>query len=103
MGMINSNCAFYESRCASSHKNRQYLRDYKLNKPYVEKPYALQLDPIQICKLAFKHNDIDLAKSIINYPISIKPEYLLKYLVKYDINFSNDDSDESVCDYIWRN
>lgn len=103
MGITNSKDPFYKYWCTRSHENRQYLRDYKLNKPYQNKPYALQLDPLQICKLAFKHNDIDLAKSITNYPISINSNELLKYLVKYDIDISDDDTNESVCEYIWNN
>ena len=43
----------------------------KKKKPkYVQLPYELQLDPIQIYKKAIKNNDLDLAKSI-NYVLSI--------------------------------
>jgi hypothetical protein len=52
------------------------------------------LDPHQIFKLALKSDDIDLAKSIKNYPVALELS-LLYYLGKYDAN--------SVSDYIYNN
>ena len=87
------------------------LKNYKINIPYIEKPYELQLDPVQIIKRAIKHNDMDLAKSIKNYPMSIKSFRLLCYLITYKDN--NEESGEeimqdvpfslTVCDFIWDN
>ena len=73
-------------------------------KPYVEKPYELQLDPAQVIKRAIKYNDLDLALSIKNYSVSINAGLLFCYLILYDepidpIEFES----ESVCQYIWSN
>ena len=81
-------------------KIKNNLKKYKLA-PYVNKPYELQLDPNEVIKRAIKHNDMNLAKSIINYSISINPFLLFCYLIGYkDIDLNDT---ESVCDYIWNN
>jgi hypothetical protein len=51
--------------------------------PYVNLPYEFNLDPKQICKLAFEEDDIDLAKKIKNYSISIRLNTIVKLLKKY--------------------
>lgn len=83
-------------------KIKRNLKYYKVDKPYVELPYELKLDPEQIIKRAIKHNDTELAKSIRSYPVSITSFDLMCYLITYR-NTDEDDSEESVCDYIWEN
>lgn len=87
----------------TNRKIKSNLKYYKPSKPYVEKPYELKLDPSQIIKQAIKQNDMELAKSIRNYPISIGTFELMCYLMTYKNNNNIDDMDESVCDYIWEN
>ncbi len=80
------------------------LEDYKIKMPYVEKPYALNLDPVQIYKEAMKSNDIDLAKSIKHYRVSIDPCILVECLHRYESDGNTDESDiDSVYDYIYNN
>jgi hypothetical protein len=79
-----------------------HLKDYKIIKPYSEKPYELNLDPLQIYKKAMMENNIDLAKSIKNYPISISSVWLLEYINSYGNISHSCDSDELVTveDYV---
>jgi hypothetical protein len=59
---------------------KKYLAKFKLDDEYVHKPYEFNLDPENIFKIAIKSDDIDLAKSIKNYSISIGNSCLLNYL-----------------------
>jgi hypothetical protein len=72
-----------ESNFASESTIKNYLVNFKINDEYAMLPYELNLDPEQICKSAIKHNDVDQAKSIRNYSISISPYIILRYLTKY--------------------
>lgn len=63
----------------------------------VSKPYVLQADPTEKIRLALKTNDIDLAKSIKNYPLSICAKKLIYNLVLYDTE------NNEVYKYIWDN
>lgn len=63
--------------------NKQYLKKFKIDKHYIILPYKLNLDPIQICKLAFEEDDIDMAMSIINYNISIDLYILMDLLIEH--------------------
>jgi hypothetical protein len=63
---------------------KKHLASIKLDKKYVNKPYELNLDSKQILQIALKDNDVDLAKSIKNYSVSICVEKLLSILDKYD-------------------
>jgi hypothetical protein len=72
---------------------KRYLRNFHLNEPYVMRPYIENLDPEQIYKMSLKNDDIDLAKSITCYPISIKPTVLFQYLEGYDQG--------DVYNYVW--
>ena len=72
-----------ESNFASETVIRNYLANFKINDEYAMLPYELNLDQEQICKSAIKHNDIDQAKSIINYSISIPPYLIIRYLTTY--------------------
>lgn len=62
---------------------KKYLREFKIDDTYVSKPYDSNLDPDEILRLAFEEDDVDLAKSIKNYPVSIHGCYLMHLLVKY--------------------
>lgn len=66
---------------AGGNINRRFLE--KMDTEYMVLPYELNLDPIQICKMAFKEGDIDLAKNIKNYSISIPSNTIVKFLIKY--------------------
>jgi hypothetical protein len=59
---------------------KKYSASLKIDKEYVYKPYEFNLDPIDIFKKSLEDDDIDLAKSIKNYPISINIDTLLRYL-----------------------
>ncbi len=50
---------------------KKYLKDYVFDEVYVMKPYHLNLDPDQIFEQALQTNDLELAKSIKHYVISI--------------------------------
>ena len=63
--------------------DKKYLDNLKIDKQYSMLPYELNLDPEQICKLAFKEDNVELAKSIKNYRISIQLDILLRFLLKY--------------------
>ena len=71
---------------------KKNLASLKLDKEYVHKPYEENLDPKQILKMALEDNDVELAKSIKNYSLSIRTGKILSILEKYD----ND-----VTDYIY--
>lgn len=75
---------------------KQYLNEHEFNHPYVSKPYHLNFDSVDILEMAIKNNDIDSAKSIKFYSISIHPYDLLEYLAEY-AHLDND-----VCMYIWK-
>ena len=77
------------------HKARKYLKKVRIDKHYFLKPYAQNLDPEQIYERALENNDIDLAKSILDYPISISIDWLFECLLNRDFD------DELVSDYIW--
>ena len=62
---------------------KKYLKEFKIDATYIPKPYDLNLDPDEILKLAFEEDDVDLAKSIKNYPVSIHGCYLMGLLDKY--------------------
>jgi hypothetical protein len=72
---------------------KAYLRNFLLDEPYATKPYDLNLDPEQIYQMALENDDIDLARSIIHYPISIRPILLFRHLLQYKKG--------DVYDYIW--
>ena len=74
---------------------KKYLRNFKIDDPYICKPYEFNLDPIQIFESAIENDDLDLAKTIINYPISIIIDDLVPYLEEYY------NTDNSVIDYIY--
>lgn len=68
---------------------KKNLASLKLDKEYVHKPYESNLDSKQILKIALKDNDVDLAKNIKNYSVSIHIEKLLEILEKYDNDVTN--------------
>jgi hypothetical protein len=65
------------------HIDQRYLEKFEMDDHYIAVPYEFNLDPRQICELAFEEDDIDLAKKITNYSISIKLKTVLKLLKKY--------------------
>lgn len=67
---------------------RKYLRNFKIDDTYVSKSYESNLDPDEIFDWAIKHDDIELAKTIKNYPISISYYRLLSRLEQYDNDVS---------------
>ena len=71
---------------------KKYLKNFKIQNPYILNNYESNLDPNQILKKSLKYDDIDLAKSIKNYPMSIYVFTLLKHLQLYN---------NSVTDYIY--
>lgn len=109
MGIIDPGNEEFEQRCMTTIENRQYLQYYIDNYSYIEKPYSLVYDPCDIYEEAIMSNNIDLAKSIINYPVSVEMTCLLGTLMidenyySNDYDSSDDDYGESVCDYIWNN
>jgi hypothetical protein len=78
-------------------KIKKYLRNFSVDDIYVCKPYELNLDPYEIFKRAIKSDDIDMAKSIINYPVSIKLGQIFPHLeyCKFGSKI------KSVSSYIW--
>lgn len=70
-------------------KINEHLASIKIDDVYVSKPYEPIVDPHQIFKQAIKHNDIDMAKRIKNYPVSITEYYLLNNLRDYDNDVTN--------------
>jgi hypothetical protein len=71
---------------------KKYLRNFHLDEPYALKPYHMNLDPEQIYKMSLEDNDIELATTIVSYPISIRPDILVGHLIECKTN--------DVCDYI---
>lgn len=68
---------------------KKYLRNFKMDEIYVSKPYEFNLDPLQIFKIAIKNDDIDLAKTITNYSISIRICDLISFLEEYNNSVTN--------------
>jgi hypothetical protein len=64
--------------------NIRYLKKFKIEKNYTILPYKLNLDPIQICELAFEEDDIDMVSNITNFRISIELYPLMDLLIKYE-------------------
>lgn len=75
---------------------KKYLREFEIDDVYVCPSYDLNLDPIDILKNAIKSDDIDLAKTIKNYPISIHEFNLVDILRKYE-----NENENSVINYIY--
>lgn len=74
---------------------KKYLREFKMDEVYVCPSYELNLNPIDILKNAIKFNDIDLAKTIKNYPISINSFDLINSLTR-------NENKNCVIDYIYK-
>lgn len=96
MGIIN------ESDDSNGVLNDYNLDNYRIDKVFVEKPYCKNLDPEQICKIAIKENDIELAKQIQFYNLAVYGENFFKLLIEYDRCGSEWDpiiKQYSACDY----
>jgi hypothetical protein len=72
---------------------KNHLKNVKLDDPYVMKSYEDNLDPLQIYQIALESDDMDLAKSIKSYPISISPHFLFSCL------YGREDCE--IYNYIW--
>jgi len=70
-------------------KIKWHLRNLKIDDTYIYKSYEHNMDPFQVIRRAFRRNDVHLAKTIVNYPISINGYKLLHLLCKYENDVSN--------------
>lgn len=78
-------------------KIKKYLRNFEMDDMYVCKPYEFNLESHQIFEEAIEYDDMDLAKSICNYPISIGIDRLFDHLKYSKFGCKT----KSVSSYIW--
>lgn len=57
--------------------------NFKIDNEFILKSYEPDLDPNDMCKLAFLNNDMELAESIVDYSISFDIFFFLKCLVRH--------------------
>lgn len=87
-----------ENNSSDKRKIEKYLENFKIDDEFILKSYEPDLDPNDVCALAFKNNDIELAKSIADYSISINVFFLLRCLICH-----RNDKNTDVYDYILNN
>jgi hypothetical protein len=78
---------------------KKHLGRLKVDNVYISKPYEVYIDPDKIFKKSIKCDDIDSAKSIKNYPVSVPGGYLLVWLEQYDNSVSDYIYDEVISTY----
>lgn len=78
-------------------KIKKYLDHIVMDKIYVVTSYEYNLDPHQIFETAIKTHDMDLAKSIYSYPISMNIGQIFEYLKYSEFGCKT----KSVSSYIW--
>ena len=63
---------------------KRHLANLKIDDEYMPLPYEFCLDPRQILNEALEDDDVDMAKKITNYSVSISPVILADYLEQYN-------------------
>jgi hypothetical protein len=74
---------------------KKNLRKIIIEEPYTLKPYKLNLDPMDLLYIAYETEDLDTAKQIKDYSLTVEPMLFLSLLNHY--------SDTKIGNYMWKN